>query len=132
MRVSLYMAALLESFGDQVSRMGLFFFFSSRRRHTRLQGDWSSDVCSSDLMLPLAMNELIQKNLKDVGIDVDLQPVERSEEHTSESSHLVISYAVFCLKKKKIIHTLVILMTNDHKVYVHSADDATARAHAHP
>src|SRR5256885_433522 len=25
----------------------LFFFFSSRRRHTRLQGDWSSDVCSS-------------------------------------------------------------------------------------
>src|SRR5256885_16583485 len=28
---------------------GLSFFFSSRRRHTRLQGDWSSDVCSSDL-----------------------------------------------------------------------------------
>src|SRR5215467_12455807 len=28
-----------------------FFFFSSRRRHTRLQGDWSSDVCSSDLTL---------------------------------------------------------------------------------
>src|SRR5205807_3288172 len=26
-----------------------YFFFSSRRRHTRLQGDWSSDVCSSDL-----------------------------------------------------------------------------------
>src|SRR2546426_8527379 len=29
--------------------MVCFFFFSSRRRHTRLQGDWSSDVCSSDL-----------------------------------------------------------------------------------
>src|SRR5205807_6169799 len=29
------------------------FFFSSRRRHTRLQGDWSSDVCSSDLDLGL-------------------------------------------------------------------------------
>src|SRR5256885_5624170 len=28
----------------------MFFFFSSRRRHTRLQGDWSSDVCSSDLL----------------------------------------------------------------------------------
>src|SRR5256885_4911447 len=28
----------------------IIFFFSSRRRHTRLQGDWSSDVCSSDLM----------------------------------------------------------------------------------
>src|ERR1039457_2845991 len=30
--------------------MFFFFFFSSRRRHTRLQGDWSSDVCSSDLL----------------------------------------------------------------------------------
>src|SRR5688500_8166728 len=27
------------------------FFISSRRRHTRLQGDWSSDVCSSDLSI---------------------------------------------------------------------------------
>src|SRR5256884_8730299 len=29
----------------------IFFFFSSRRRHTRCSRDWSSDVCSSDLML---------------------------------------------------------------------------------
>src|SRR2546426_4313847 len=46
----------------------MFFFFSSRRRHTRLQGDWSSDVCSSDLMqffvqgawgvIPAHINEL--------------------------------------------------------------------------
>src|SRR5206468_5674597 len=28
----------------------LFFFFSSRRRHTRSDRDWSSDVCSSDLV----------------------------------------------------------------------------------
>src|SRR5690242_21471061 len=28
----------------------LWFFFSSRRRHTRLTCDWSSDVCSSDLL----------------------------------------------------------------------------------
>src|SRR6266478_992576 len=28
----------------------LFFFFSSRRRHTRFDCDWSSDVCSSDLV----------------------------------------------------------------------------------
>src|SRR3989475_3804282 len=27
----------------------MFFFFSSRRRHTRFDCDWSSDVCSSDL-----------------------------------------------------------------------------------
>src|SRR5437867_6028524 len=30
-----------------------FFFFSSRRRHTRSYGDWSSDVCSSDLTIPV-------------------------------------------------------------------------------
>src|SRR5215213_392225 len=30
--------------------MFLLFFFSSRRRHTRLVSDWSSDVCSSDLI----------------------------------------------------------------------------------
>src|SRR5690348_14459149 len=30
------------------------FFFSSRRRHTRWTGDWSSDVCSSDLLILLA------------------------------------------------------------------------------
>src|SRR5256886_16900764 len=28
----------------------VFFFFSSRRRHTRFDCDWSSDVCSSDLI----------------------------------------------------------------------------------
>src|SRR5882762_1523178 len=31
-----------------------FFFFSSRRRHTRFKCDWSSDVCSSDLVLERA------------------------------------------------------------------------------
>src|SRR3989454_2809513 len=35
--------------GPRVCWCFYFFFFSSRRRHTRLQGDWSSDVCSSDL-----------------------------------------------------------------------------------
>src|SRR2546427_12176023 len=30
----------------------IFFFFSSRRRHTRFDCDWSSDVCSSDLERP--------------------------------------------------------------------------------
>src|SRR3712207_8372304 len=33
--------------------MLVFFFFSSRRRHTRYWRDWSSDVCSSDLAAKL-------------------------------------------------------------------------------
>src|SRR5471030_3470149 len=32
--------------------ISVFFFFSSRRRHTRCLSDWSSDVCSSDLSDP--------------------------------------------------------------------------------
>src|SRR5207247_3201034 len=39
----------------------MFFFFSSRRRHTRSTRDWSSDVCSSDLW-PKALNYPILRN----------------------------------------------------------------------
>src|SRR5438309_11955692 len=45
--------------------MEQFFFFSSRRRHTRWNCDWSSDVCSSDLGLVAA--ELVA-----VGVDRQL------------------------------------------------------------
>src|SRR5207249_7542077 len=37
------------------------FFFSSRRRHTRSKRDWSSDVCSSDLVLVGTTKELYVK-----------------------------------------------------------------------
>src|SRR5882762_10638995 len=36
----------------------VFFFFSSRRRHTRFKCDWSSDVCSSDLKLYISVSGL--------------------------------------------------------------------------
>src|SRR5205807_3970920 len=42
------------------------FFFSSRRRHTRLQGDWSSDVCSSDLAERSAINSVVQGSAADL------------------------------------------------------------------
>src|SRR2546422_5019043 len=40
-----------------------FFFFSSRRRHTRCSRDWSSDVCSSDLLVAYAKNRAIKTAL---------------------------------------------------------------------
>src|SRR6266446_2103453 len=43
-------AALLQALENTSGLVRIGFFFSSRRRHTRLQGDWSSDVCSSDLL----------------------------------------------------------------------------------
>src|SRR5699024_11456720 len=46
-----------------VSFVVCIFFFSSRRRHTRSKRDWSSDVCSSDLLLQSNQIVLI-KNLR--------------------------------------------------------------------
>src|SRR5439155_10802400 len=56
-----------------------FFFFSSRRRHTRWPRDWSSDVCSSDLFHPLiaqrpkARAELVVKVRSARLIDAELR-----------------------------------------------------------
>src|SRR5256885_10629579 len=105
---------------------------SSRRRHTRLQGDWSSDVCSSDLHARLAngvhariaglgAGDVLVGELADQALGIgpgllvglahdDVQPhaqadlaaLLRGADRKStrlNSSHLVISYAVFCLTK---------------------------------
>src|SRR5438045_9129734 len=49
------------------SCLTFLFFFSSRRRHTRCLSDWSSDVCSSDLIifeLAVAGPELLDRGLR--------------------------------------------------------------------
>src|SRR5256885_12075847 len=153
-------------------KLRLYFFFSSRRRHTRLQGDWSSDLCSSDLGPRFRVGdqllhrrnrharrnnqqkldarhlgnggevgERIEGRLAQVGVDGEdvvggeqpcvtvgralrhqlgadvlaaawpvfhhhrlrpdaLQPGGDRKSTRLNSSHLVISYAVFCLKNK--------------------------------
>src|SRR5690348_17455599 len=99
-----------------------FFFFSSRRRHTRWTGDWSSDVCSSDLsrrggdgLLPRhvggaglagrpqakgraehhARNHDIGQAHSQLLLDL------RSEEHTSELQSPVHLVCRLLLEKKK-------------------------------
>src|SRR5690606_39794435 len=97
--------------------------FSSGRRHTRFSRDWSSDVCSSDLIrlrcsesvtdpvglwtvdwrtrrTGLTLASVVAKAstsrpLGPVGIPTDRKSTRLN------SSHVKISYAVFCLKKKK-------------------------------
>src|SRR3989454_2517004 len=54
-----------------------FFFFSSRRRHTRLQGDWSSDLCSSDLQYDRKI--LVEKGLEAREIECSVLGNDRPE-----------------------------------------------------
>src|SRR2546430_3613804 len=103
-----------------------FFFFSSRRRHTRFDCDWSSDVCSSDLGVDVAqgggitaphgqrlgeeerrraVRRLRRRAHPDQRVEHALgaSAVEEADRKSTRlnSSHSQISYAVFCLKKKK-------------------------------
>src|SRR6266853_3702211 len=50
----------------------LFFFFSSRRRHTRFDCDWSSDVCSSDLGGMDAVEQALRSGATKTGATVHL------------------------------------------------------------
>src|SRR5699024_11497156 len=104
-------------------------FCSSRRRHTRSKRDWSSDVCSSDLV---QLRALIQGQLQEVHsdaivaeplVDGDMlgniahppeptylgivaQGIDRKSTRLN-SSHVSNSYAVFYLKKKKLKNSLL-------------------------
>src|SRR2546426_3232981 len=102
-------------------RRFMFFFFSSRRRHTRLQGDWSSDVCSSDLGSPRASPN--RRNGSHNGVSSPLRAKRmvssntmpktgsrhwpysrshsRSEEHTSELQSPCNLVCRLLLEKKK-------------------------------
>src|SRR2546430_9197461 len=76
------------------------FFFSSRRRHTRFDCDWSSDVCSSDLsayIRALCSAVLLPPSR---GSTSDLSHG-RSEEHTSELQSQSNLVCRLLLEKKK-------------------------------
>src|ERR1022692_5201498 len=75
------------------------FFFSSRRRHTRLLGDWSSDVCSSDLAAPRTSPRRCRRTAASIPRWPMHSP--RSEEHTSELQSPCNLVCRLLLEKKK-------------------------------
>src|SRR5256885_11896770 len=110
--------------------MNFFFFFSSRRRHTRLQGDWSSDVCSSDLVVGHRPLQLALRVLH-AGKGLCLAAArgraalrgnqharrcfrrpwrERSEEHTSELQSPCNLVCRLLLEKKKKITAVPLVL----------------------
>src|SRR5256885_11751959 len=66
----LFLRETVGSQADDKSDQSQFFFFSSRRRHTRLQGDWSSDVCSSDLVAPPRVPGISRLSSKPQGLKI--------------------------------------------------------------
>src|SRR2546427_7906163 len=91
----------------------VFFFFSSRRRHTRFDCDWSSDVCSSDLFAVLFIIGLalafLRWRTKSLWPSIFLHFLNnglgalliRSEEHTSELQSQSNLVCRLLLEKKK-------------------------------
>src|SRR5256885_8389202 len=120
----------------------VFFFFSSRRRHTRLQGDWSSDVCSSDLssLWPMCVTSSVMSSSthgeassltrvqravspRSISRPTRIRPARaasllRSEEHTSE---LQSPCNLVCrlLLEKKTVHQALARLERD--VYIQPA-----------
>src|SRR2546427_2502453 len=103
--------------------MSVFFFFSSRRRHTRFDCDWSSDVCSSDLIssvlrqtmksfshcdssrpAALSVSRAAGLSLPVLSTSARLltsESLDRSEEHTSELQSQSNLVCRLLLEKKK-------------------------------
>src|SRR6267154_3019238 len=89
------------------------FFFSSRRRHTRWTGDWSSDVCSSDLE---AMHILEQVGLADKAhamsrglTQVDMRKLELARAMAAKPKLLISDEAMAGLSASEVDDILVLL-----------------------
>src|SRR5256885_5685733 len=93
------------------------FFLSSRRRHTRLQGDWSSDVCSSDLTSGFPCDSASEQGLSST---------RRSNQENSFGNLPTKSGEALWVKKEldKLLKLFLCLITS---VYVAEADSLVLR-----
>src|SRR6267378_6085796 len=89
-----------------------FFFFSSRRRHTRSLRDWSSDVCSSDLevfeVLDRQPRELLKREFDRVFQTGEIQTVEMDSQATGEARHYRITKIPMRTDGEDISHVITI------------------------
>src|SRR3712207_4482656 len=81
------------SFYCSVLQFHIFFFFSSRRRHTRYWRDWSSDVCSSDL----GSGEVEEEGFRIIGSHSDSPcfRVKHNPEMSIEGKYLKLNTEVY-------------------------------------
>src|SRR5256885_12057922 len=109
-----------------------YFFFSSRRRHTRLQGDWSSDVCSSDLQqaaVGQAGERIVEGQAANFLFGGLALALVRSEEHTSELQSPCNLVCRLLLEKNSITAFLLLLYALLRGTAFTSVDISPALAH---
>src|SRR5688500_19555314 len=88
-------------------KLTFLFISSGRRRHTSLQGDWSSDVCSSDLDQPVELFPLdrghaaldFRRGVHQAAIEAELVVGRRSEERRVGKGCRV-RWRAWCCKRK--------------------------------
>src|SRR5207237_5927094 len=69
----------------------IYFFFSSRRRHTRFKCDWSSDVCSSDLKGPIS--QFVEKHYKHFNAAALVDAAKGYDTHLAEGGKMMVTLA---------------------------------------
>src|SRR5437867_7332638 len=103
----------------------MFFFFSSRRRHTRSYGDWSSDVCSSDL----GTGVLRARRGADIRTGARVQAIEPGKLHlageTIEAETIVLAAGI-------IPSPVVAELPVEKDRHGHIVVDGTMRCPSHP
>ena len=101
------------------------FFFSSRRRHTRLRRDWSSDVCSSDLVgsrtLPIAIGIRNTKTVLVVLILITmiLLAYVQSIFHFNLMVFFIVFFYLFVLVQMPLVFITIKLLNNNSKRVYH-------------
>src|ERR1022692_2944686 len=101
-----------------------FFFFSSRRRHTRLQGDWSSDVCSSDLLHSVPNNAFTLNNIGYVAeLEGDRETAQFFYDHARQAGGANLTVGVATRRSDEGKKLFAVAADNDTKVEAKVTED---------
>src|SRR5258707_15056153 len=106
----------------------VFFFFSSRRRHTRYWRDWSSDVCSSDLLF-VATQAMTRDLIQRLRSDEQLRKLcgwNRVSQVPSESKFSRVFSEFAEMELPQFVHEALITETQKERLIGHISRDSTA------
>src|SRR2546429_6692677 len=106
----------------ELTGIEIYFFFSSRRRHTRCSRDWSSDVCSSDLSPAQAMRlgmAFLTEDRKDTGCFMGLDLLANMEVALLHERHVrwgLVAHAAVARECEDMARTLQVRSPGLHEI----------------